>query len=315
MRLLREHWRCHPAIAGYVSELFYNGELRVRTPIEHSPPVVRGDQRLRGIEWTHIPGGSTSTQGGSRYWQPQIDAIVDELERVADTGFEGSVGVVTPFRSHANRIRDAVASRLTAQQLKAWRFESQTADGFQGDERDLVLLGLVGGPLPSDVPSFYSRDRNRFNVAISRARSLLHVFGDREWAARCGLDPLAKLVDAWSGWQAKQQQPVRSELIGPVWEPKLAGALRTAGFDFHQQYPACGFYLDFAFLTEGFKLAVEVDGETYHRDAQGNLRIEDVRRDQMLSAAGWHVLRFWVYELRDDMENCVARIRDILASA
>ncbi len=313
--LLREHWRCHPAIADYVSNLFYAGELRVRTPIEQSPPVVRGTRRLRGIEWTQVPGGSSSTPGGSRFWQPQIDAIVDELERVAKTGFDGTVGVVTPFRAHADRIRDAVAARMPADRLKAWRFESQTADGFQGDERDLILLGLVGGPDPSDVPNFYARDRNRFNVAVSRARGLLHVFGDRDWAASCGLETLTRLVDAWSAWQAKQQQPVRTDLIGPVWEPRLADALRTAGLDFHQQYPACGFYLDFAFLREGLKLAVEVDGETYHRDAKGNLRVEDARRDQMLGAAGWRVQRFWVYELRDDMEKCVERIRSLLAAS
>lgn len=308
--LLREHWRCHPAIADYVSKLFYGDQLRVRTQIEQSPPVVRGQRRLRGIEWTDVPGGSEVVPGGSRFWQPQVDAIVSELERVASTGFDGTVGVVTPFRAQADRIRDAVARRLPAGQLKGWRFESQTADGFQGDERDLVLLGLVGGPDPNDVPNFYARDRNRFNVAVSRARGLLHVFGDQQWAATCGLDTLESLVRAWKSWREKESQPVRADLIGPVWEPRFAGALRAAGVEYFQQYPACGFYLDFALLREGKKLAVEVDGETYHRDAQGNLRIEDVRRDQMLRAAGWSVLRFWVYELKDDMEACVERVKD-----
>lgn len=310
--MLKEHWRCHPAIADYFSKLFYSGKLRVRTPAEQYAPVVRGQRKLRGIEWTDVPGGSESTPGGSRFHQPQIDAIVAELERVAETGYDGTVGVVTPFRAHANRIRDAVAQRLPAELLKKWNFDSQTADGFQGDERDLILLGLIGGPVPGEVPMFYARDRNRFNVAVSRARSLLHVFGDLAWAESCSADTLAGLVKSWRNWQEQAQRPVRSELIGPVWEPLLAAAMRRAGIEFHQQYPACGFYLDFGLLHEGLKLDVEVDGESYHRNASGARKIEDLRRDQILIAAGWRVVRFWVYQLREDMDGCVAEIESIV---
>jgi len=312
--MLREHWRCHPAIAEYVSNLFYAGELLVRTAVESNRSVVRGGKILRGIEWTHVDGGSES-HGSSRSWAPQVEAIVEELVRLAESGFEGTVGVVTPFRLHADRVRNAVAERLPAEVLKGWNFESQTADGFQGDERDVILFGLVGGPDPAQVPGFYKTDRNRFNVAVSRARGLLHVFGDQRWAEACGLETLVALVRAWRVHQERCRHQVRKELIGPVWEPKLADAMRQAGIEFHQQFSACGFYLDFAILKPGLKLAVEVDGETYHRDSKGNLRVEDVRRDQLLRAAGWQVKRFWVYELRDDIHACVQHIRDLLASA
>jgi very-short-patch-repair endonuclease len=101
-------------------------------------------------------------------------------------------------------------------------------------------------------------------------------------------------------------------LIGPVWEPRFASALRKAGIDFQQQYPACGFYLDFAIIRGSSKLAVEVDGESYHRDAKGKLRIEDVRRDLILKAAGWQVERFWVYQLRENLDGCIERVRTVL---
>ena len=91
--------------------------------------------------------------------------------------------------------------------------------------------------------------------------------------------------------------------------------MRKAGIDFEQQYPACGFFLDFALFRPHIKVNIEVDGETWHRDERGRRRIEDDYRDVILSAAGWRVLRFWVYELRENMETCLERIRRAIHSS
>ncbi len=47
-------------------------------------------------------------------------------------------------------------------------------------------------------------------------------------------------------------------------------AMRQAGLEFYQQYPACGRFLDFALFKNNLKLDVEVDGETYHRSGSGD---------------------------------------------
>ena len=98
----------------------------------------------------------------------------------------------------------------------------------------------------------------------------------------------------------------------PAEEPALAAAMTNAGMNFHQQYPACGRYLDFALSRDLMKLDVEGDGETYHRSGSGDRVSDDIRRDQALIAGGWTVLRFWVYELREDMNRCVEKIRQTL---
>jgi very-short-patch-repair endonuclease len=56
-------------------------------------------------------------------------------------------------------------------------------------------------------------------------------------------------------------------------------------------------------------LDIEVDGEYYHRNWDGELCRRDQIRSQRLSDVGWDIMRFWVYEIRDDLEGCLRRVR------
>ena len=76
------------------------------------------------------------------------------------------------------------------------------------------------------------------------------------------------------------------------------------------QFSVSPYWLDFAIIAGDRKLDIEVDGEMYHRDWNGTLMRRDRLRTQVLLEQGWHVIRFWVYELRDDIEGCVQRIVD-----
>ncbi len=305
VRLL-QHFRCHPEIAGYSNSTFYEGSLIVMTDVDRLR-VPRGYRP--GCAWTDVSGSVQAARSGC--WNPnEVEAVVAELQRLSRSNFTGSIGVVTPFREQANRVRDRVAEALPAKQLEEWGFDSNTADGFQGGERDVMIFSLVGADgIPAGSQSFLAQQPNRFNVAVSRGRALLHAFGDKRWAAQCGIPHIAKLLRTCEAAQ-KREGPVRSDLIGPVWEPRLAAALRDAELPIHQQYYACGRFLDFALLREGFKLNVEVDGEC-HRDSSGGRRLDDVYRDLMLEAAGWTIKRFWVYRLRDEFDDCVNEVIEL----
>ena len=142
--------------------------------------------------------------------------------------------------------------------------------------------------------------------------------GERGWAADCEVQTLRALHKACMHMESEKSRPMRSDLIGPVWEPRLAEELTKAGIEFLAQYDACGFFLDFAIFPEDAKdrglpvmLNIEVDGETYHRDRKGRLRAQDIRRDHILTASGWKVQRFWVYELREEMDSCMQTIRTL----
>ena len=58
------------------------------------------------------------------------------------------------------------------------------------------------------------------------------------------------------------------------------------------------------------KLNIEVDGVEYHRDARGELIIKDRIRNLKMIENGWDVKRFWVHEIRDNLDGCIQDIVD-----
>jgi very-short-patch-repair endonuclease len=83
----------------------------------------------------------------------------------------------------------------------------------------------------------------------------------------------------------------------------------VAGLKPIPQYSLEQYDLDFALIEDDRKLAVEVDGERYHRSWTGELCLRDQLRNQRLIELGWDVQRFWVYEVRDELDCCVERLR------
>lgn len=120
---------------------------------------------------------------------------------LASGGFTGTIGVVTPFREQANRLRDQVERELPVERVADTRLEVHTAHGFQGDARDVMLFSLCVGPdRPERARQFRRETGNLINVAISRARAIRHVFGDLAYAGQSGVPYLESLL-------ARRQQP------------------------------------------------------------------------------------------------------------
>ena len=84
--------------------------------------------------------------------------------------------------------------------------------------------------------------------------------------------------------------------------------LYKAGVRTLPQYAVEKYRLDLGLIEGDRRLDIEVDGERYHRNWTGELCRRDQIRNQRMFELGWDVLRFWVYEIRDDMEGCVRRV-------
>ena len=106
-----------------------------------------------------------------------------------------------------------------------------------------------------------------------------------------------------------QYPAVSSSIMVSDWEKILYRALYKEGIRTQPQYQVMQYSLDLALFCGDRKLDIEVDGEHYHRDWDGELCRRDQLRNRRLIEMGWDVMRFWVYEIRDNMPGCLARVR------
>ena len=214
------------------------------------------------------------------------------------------MGVVTPFRELA----DAMQQRLARVGKKLDGFVVGTANAFQGGEKDVIFFVLGYTSSLTHGKAWYaesSENRYIYNVAASRARACLRLVGDRQRCADSSVPILRHL--AAQPRDAKVQDP-RKKPFESIWEERLFNALVSVGLHPEPQFQTLGRRLDFALFQGERKLDIEVDGVKYHTDSHGNRKVDDIWRDEQLLGAGWEVIRFWSYQLRDNMSECVAAV-------
>jgi very-short-patch-repair endonuclease len=328
--MLRDHHRSHADIIEFSNRQFYEGRLRVATRYDRLKPLQAGAPAIR---WFPVQGDVRRPADGSVINEAEAQAVVKLLRRMfLERPYEGSVGVVSPFRAQCNRIRGLVnADPTLADRLGRSEFIAETAHQFQGDERDLMIFSpVVSRGISPGTLSFLKKNGNLFNVAITRARAALYVVGDKVAALESGVDYLAAFakytdeVEALAGVRQELQQKV---VLGPTfpqvakpelvseWERVFYRALYAGGVRAIPQYAVEKYLLDFAVIDGDRRLNIEVDGERYHRAWDGELTRRDRLRNQRMMELGWDVKRFWVYQIRDQMDWCVGEVKKWVGAA
>ena len=314
---LREHFRSHEDIIGFSNRHWYNDRLLVCT--DYSDLQAPAEQNP-GIRWHEVNG---SVQHSATYNGNINSAEADELagqvvDLIQNRGFRGSVGIVTPFRAQANLIRGIINRHLEPSEILRCELITDTAHAFQGDEKDVVFFSpCVGFQMPSGAEWFISETDNLFNVAITRARALLVVVGNLEACLSSNIAHVKGFAEFCNNThQGRDSTDTPASFDdGPSvghWERPFYDAMTAAGLKPMHQYVEGQYRLDFAFVSDNLKLNVEVDGEGYHRDWDGRQSRSDLMRDHRLMGMGWQIKRFWVYELRDNMERCVAEVKELV---
>ncbi len=315
--MLRDHHRSHAHIINFSNEFFYKGRLRVATSYDR---LKRPSRSEPAVKWTNCSGQVRRPAAGGAVNQDEAVMLVNAIAELIERGYEGSIGAVTPFRAQANLVRRMLGERedLTDKLTNA-EFLVDTVHRFQGDEKDVMFFSpVVSQGISSGALGFLRSNGNLFNVAITRARSLLHVVGDKAAAFNSRVDYLSAFAEYASNLDAEEELAIQPEAATgreyPLvshpervsdWEQMFYTALYDEGIRTIPQYDVEQYTLDFAVFDGERKLNIEVDGERYHKDWTGELCRRDRLRNQRLIELGWDVKRFWVYQIRDERAKCV----------
>lgn len=325
---LVEHHRSVYDIISFSNSFFYQNKLRVATR-------SRKKETEPAVEWRDVKGTVKKVYGRGAVNDEEAKAVAAYIEDlVVKRGYIGSVGVVTPFRGQANRIRDYVG-QIEGLEITSVDLIVDTVHKFQGDERDMMIFSpVVSDGISPSALGFLASQGNIFNVAVTRARSRLITIGDKAACAGSNVSYLAAFVSHVEQTTQNSSAARGSLEVSPQnldsggdypavanpdqvsdWERRFYRTLHRHGIRAIPQYPLDEYRLDFAIIDGDRKLNIEVDGELYHRGWDGELIERDQIRNRRLVEQGWTVLRFWVYQIRDHEESCVAEIRKWLQKA
>ena len=209
--LLTMQYRMHEDIMRFSSDWFYHNmvesapEVKYRSILDLDLPITwidTSDEKLEmkdekydypafrenihvGIETNHQQGNHISHLSSltSHFNESEAELTLLALqayfemigkERILSERLD--VGIISPYRAQVQLLRRLLRKREFFKPFRSL-ISVNTVDGFQGQERDIIVISLVRSNDEGQIG--FLRDLRRMNVAITRARMKLIILGDR----------------------------------------------------------------------------------------------------------------------------------------
>ena len=182
-RMLEVQYRMNETIMDFPNRLMYDGRLKADESVARrsldlkgssvfgdlkeildprSPVVFLDTAKLDADE--NLPPRSTS------YENPvEAERIAEIAKVLVKAGInEADIGIITPYLSQVKRIRKLLEKSEVS-------IETKSVDGFQGREKEVILISFVRANLAKEIG--FVKDRRRLNVAMTRAKTKLIMIG------------------------------------------------------------------------------------------------------------------------------------------
>jgi uncharacterized protein len=190
-------WRMHPSICDFVSELFYESRLSPKKGLDNQR--LDGDKEFEGSGLYFRPIDHEGNQSSSTEEADYVKKLVTRLtngkttftdkDKIKRTLTSNDIKIIAPYNAQVNLISKLLPN-----------IQIGTVDKFQGQEAPVIIFSMATSS-PSDAPRgmefLYSR--NRFNVAVSRARAaFILVASPKLFEPECKNVEQMRLANAFS---------------------------------------------------------------------------------------------------------------------
>lgn len=197
--LLKVQYRMNDDIMKFSSDWFYHGAVesdesvkhRSVLDFEHSIQWIDGNEILQQvnedlketerleIDFSEQFIGENHGRINKAEAELVLSTLKNYIDKIGKERFLAErldVGIISPYKVQTQYLRQQIRKR---EEFRPFRqvISVNTVDGFQGQERDIILISLVRSNDNGQI-GFLS-DLRRMNVAMTRARMKLIIFGDK----------------------------------------------------------------------------------------------------------------------------------------
>ena len=188
--LLQVQYRMNDEIMQFSSDFFYQGQMKSAPEVAHRL-IHEGDAPILWFDTSTIELGEDEqndfkekfvgetfgriNKGEANLTLSLLQIYFQRVGKQRILNDRIDVGIISPYRAQVQYLKRLIKKRAF---FKPFRhlISVNTVDGFQGQERDVILISLVRANDMGQIG--FLRDLRRMNVAITRARMKLFILGD-----------------------------------------------------------------------------------------------------------------------------------------
>ncbi len=198
--MLVQQYRCHEHIMNVFNH-FYQGELTLgfagqNNNKKHNIKLLSNGRIIiepdKHIYFVDCKKNETHEADSTSMYNTGEANVVVELIKKLNSYFRShpeyeklSIGIICTYGDQARKIKELLKSekvKTDAFKTDVEKMIVSTVDDFQGDERDIIILSTVRNPEdPRRSNPGFILAYQRINVALSRARRLLIMVGNRKY--------------------------------------------------------------------------------------------------------------------------------------
>jgi superfamily I DNA and/or RNA helicase len=178
--ILRTQYRCHPSIAEICNKLFYDNIIingtthteRLQKIPKLSPIVsLHNDGSDFKLGDSYINKSESELVGNLLFYLSKLFNF-NESEKIENSQNDPTIGVICIYKAQVNEIHKRMNSNTNFANIIK-KVTISTIDAFQGSEMDIIIICTT-----KNAPTEFMNNKNRINVAISRAKYHLIIIGN-----------------------------------------------------------------------------------------------------------------------------------------
>ncbi len=180
---LDTQYRMHSSLFEFSSKEFYDN--KIISGIKNEDRIltqIKFPNQDYNIMFINVNGvEQIESKSNSCFNDIEVNKVINVIQKIQNDISDKSIGIITPYDSQKNKIKKAIFDN----KINDENIIVDTIDGFQGMERDIIIVSLVRSNDSGKIG--FVNDSRRVNVLLTRAKYALIVIGNENCLKNNGI--------------------------------------------------------------------------------------------------------------------------------